>query len=406
MNFLVLIGSFSLLFVLIGWTYSALPKPHALLQPHWTRSFELYLKPHAIWLDQYKKVGANQKKLVYTLKMAAQKKQTPELVLYCIPMRDLGQSSEGGFDTYSHYRQENEQLADTIQAFTRQTGIHPILYLEPDGLSLAVQYLEDTQQSAKAQKIYEERTRVIRQLVLRYQQAGAMVYLDAAHSGWFDYSEQSIERMASALNEAGISQANGIASNISNRQKVLTTPLVAHTELHYLKRLLPRLGNTHLDVRVDTSRNGGLTHARQYYLSKDGLLIDNEVPEGRLVGHWRYQSKNDQSDILLKPFFGKTKAMSRLLKKEKYQFNKKKRLLMAPAWLDAVGDVQLGPEPTDAPPEEVKSTIQHYRYIKPPDDCDGSLNCPPGKSKSIIVANTQRKQHKKNWHLPDDLWER
>ena len=66
----------------------------------WTRSYQLYGYPHAIWLSGYESVGINQEKLANTLSQAKQKKQTPEIVIYSIPLRDLGQSSEGGFDNY------------------------------------------------------------------------------------------------------------------------------------------------------------------------------------------------------------------------------------------------------------------------------------------------------------------
>jgi hypothetical protein len=32
------------------------------------------------------------------------------------------------------------------------------------------------------------------------------------------------------------------------------------------------------------------------------------------------------------------------------------------------------------------------RFIKPPDDCDGSLNCPPGQSKYDINLQTLKLQ--------------
>ncbi len=84
--------------------------------------------------------------------------------------------------------------------------------------------------------------------------------------------------------------------------------------------------------------------------------------------------------------------LRRLLAKEKYTFNAEQSILQAPPWLDAVGDVKLGLPPTDRPPADVAGVIHRLRYIKPPDDCDGALNCPPGESKHAINADTARRQ--------------
>jgi len=212
------------------------------------------------------------------------------------------------------------------------------------------------------------------------------VYLDAAHSDWFDYTDEQVGKIAGALNDAGIAFADGLMSNVSNRQKVDSGE---RNEWHYLGRLLPLLENKNLDVVVDTSRNGGVTHPRQYWLSPNGDLIDNELSQGRLVGHWKQDS---DGQVKLYPFFGKVKALSTLLQKEKYQYNLKTAILTAPKWLDPIGDVKPGPAPTDKLSAEVASRINRLRYIKPPDDCDGAINCPPGFSKSVVNAETLKRQ--------------
>jgi len=329
------------------------------------------------------------------------------LVIYAIPMRDLGQASEGGFSNYEDYLADNRLNAQWIQRFVTNTGLHPVIYLEPDSLSLAVQNRRDQANSNESQAIYDQRVGVIRSLIGLYHQAGAKVYLDAGHSGWFDYGQEDLQRIASALNDAGIDQTDGLATNISNRQPVWVQQPQPHGEAHYLERLLPLLrqpkSNRSLDVRVDTSRNGGPTQARQYYLAPNGWLIDNERPEGRQVGYW---DTDVQGEIHFRPFFGKSRVLSRLTQKEKYQYNSRINLLTAPHWLDAVGDVQPGPSPTDQVPAPMYRVIQHYRYIKPPDDCDGALNCPPGASKQEINLNTQQRQPSEPLLLPSHGWHR
>lgn len=399
---ILLILGFSALFILLGWTWSERPRAAStMLIPTWTNSFRIYGQPHAIWLDQYTHAGVNLPVLNKTLQAAAKARQIPELVVYAIPLRDLGQSSEGGFKTDEDYLADNQQNAELIRKFVQSTGIHPVIYLEPDSIPLAVQYQRDQNGNAESRKIYTNRIRITKALIELYQAAGARVYLEAGHSGWFDYGDEDIQRIANALNEANIQQADGLATNVSNRQPVSAFQ-PEHTEAHYLRRLLPLLNSRKLDVRVDTSRNGGKTKARQYYLHPDGWLIDNEIAEGRLVGEWEPDSRGN---IFFKPFFGKKRSLLRLTDKEKYTYDSRRNVLTAPAWLDAVGDVQLGPAPTDRPPALVADVIQHYRYIKPPDDCDGALNCPPGASKQAINQETANRQGEKNWKLPANVWQ-
>lgn len=396
---ILFIFGLALLFLVIGWTWSERPRPLTLFVPTWSRSYQLYGQPHAVWLDQYKTVGANLDILNKVLKAAAKARQIPELVVYAIPMRDLGQSSEGGFATYEAYLEDNRLNAELIGKFVTATQIRPVVYLEPDSIPLAVQYRRDHNADAESKQIYADRVRVIKALIGLYRQAGAKVYLEGGHSGWFDYGDEDVQRIAAALNEAGIQQVDGLATNVSNRQPVIGFKPGERTEAHYLERLLPLLRNKTLDVRVDTSRNGGPTRARQYYLHPDGYLLDNETPKGRLVGQWQV---TPQGEILFTPFFGKSKSLSRMTGKEKYTYDSRRNILTAPAWLDATGDVQPGPVPTDTPPLAANG-IHHYRYIKPPDDCDGALNCPPGHSKHDINADTQTRQ-RADLQVPPRIW--
>ncbi|MBY0405273.1 MAG: hypothetical protein K2X66_15345, partial [Cyanobacteria bacterium] len=124
-------------------------------------------------------------------------------------------------------------------------------------------------------------------------------------------------------------------------------------------------------------------------LAPNGQLIDNESENGRMVGTWR---RDETNEYYLNPYHGPQKKLSNLLKKEKYQFNPDKMILMAPPWLDPIGDVKLGPPPTNTTPSEVSGLIHKFRYVKPPDDCDGSLNCPPGYSKHDLLEQTARMQ--------------
>lgn len=385
-----------------GWTLvdsAVMPWPPSLFVPTWTRSFQLYQQPHAVWLSEYDKVGANVPLLTRVLNAAVQAKQIPELVIYAIPLRDLGQSSEGGFSNYDDYLADNRENAKRIERFASETGLHPIVYIEPDSLPLAVQYRLDHHFNTESQQIYADRIRVIKTLISIYQAAGARTYLEAGHSDWFDYADENVQRIADALNDAGIARATGLSTNVSNRQPVTGTA-GTRNEFHYLTRLLPLLDNSHLEVRVDTSRNGGTTTARRYFLASNGQLWDSEWPSGRLVGAWKKMATATSNEVWLQPFFGKPKRLQRLIDKEKYTWDAQHSVLSAPGWLDAVGDVKLGPAPTDTPPISVRSVIQHYRYIKPPDDCDGAINCPPGASKKDTNTETAKRQPQHTSKIP------
>ncbi len=361
-----------------------------LLIPTWTRSYQLYGQPHALWLSDYDTVGTNLPLLNKIIAEAERQHKRFEIVIYGIPFRDMGQSSGGGFDTFEDYLADNQLNAKAVGDFVKRTGIQPRVYLEPDALAHAIQYREDRQSDPVSVAIYEKRIQAMQTLIQLYQSHGALVYLDTAHSDWFDYSDHQIKAMAMALNRAGIKKADGLVTNVSNRQPVTEKTGLARTtgrsEVHYLRRLLPRLENKHLDVVVDTSRNGGTTHQRHYLLKDNNQLMDNESPEGRLVGSW---STDETGERWVKPFFGPPMKFSVLTGLDKYTFSETTMTLSAPPWLDAVGDVQLGEPPTDKTGIDV---IQKFRYIKPPDDCDGSLNCPPGWSKHDLNKKTQKPQ--------------
>jgi len=114
---LVLIVTVALSALFIGLSCFALSQPSPLFRPVWTVSYRLYQQPHAVWLDQYAYPGVNLPLLKKTLNMAQRQKKVPELVIYAIPLRDLGQSSEGGFASMADYWADNEQNAGAIRQF-------------------------------------------------------------------------------------------------------------------------------------------------------------------------------------------------------------------------------------------------------------------------------------------------
>jgi hypothetical protein len=372
--------------------------------PFWTRSYQLYRQPHAVWLSGYEYIGVNLPTLKQTLEAGLAQKKRPEIVVYGIPYRDMGQSSAGGFDTYAMYFADNDRNAAAIKAFMDKGGKAPRVYLEPDAMGHAIQYRKDRDFDAVSEELYRVRVAAMNRLVDQYKAVGALVYLDAAHSDWFDYTDEQVRDMADVLNASGMARAHGVATNISNRQTAAGP--AERTEVHYLKRLLPKLNHPNPDVVMDTSRNGGPTHQRHYWLADNGDMVDNETPSGRWVGRWE---KLGTSDKVLKPLFGKAMKVSVLTGLDKFSYDASKHILSAPKWLDPVGDVKLGPPPTD---NTGHAEINRYRYIKPPDDCDGALNCPSridehasSNSKHDVWAETANHPNQQRYTDPR-LWHR
>jgi Glycosyl hydrolases family 6 len=380
---------------LLGWT-----GPNSMVQaidqtiPTASSSYLKYNRPHALWLTADQKVGDNVGPLYQYLTLSQQQQRRPEVVIYFIPERDLGESSEGGFATFEQYFAENRLLANTIAQYGKRSKLKPRVYLEPDALGHAISFQRQRQYDSRSVRTYEQRTQAMRQLVGLYQQAGGLVYLDIAHSQWMS-TPDDVQAMADTLKASGITQAHGLVTNISNRQPV-TLPagqVMGRTEWGYVQELMAALPAQPLDVVIDTSRNGGTTRPRQYYLAPDGRLFDNQTVPPRLVGLWRKDPATGET--WFHPFYGQAKAMTRLLTREKYTFDKAKQVLTAPAWLDPIGDVKVGPLPTDNPgglASPRPGVHVRFRDVKPPDDCDGSLNCPPGQSKSWIIKQTEALQ--------------
>ncbi len=378
-----------------------LQKP--LLKPVWTSSYERTQQPHAIWLDQFTSVGVNQPKLKQVLLAAEAQQAVPSMVIYCIPQRDVGQASAGGFSSEENYLAENKQLADQIARFVKKNHIAPEVYLEPDSLGHALGLAVKGNGA-----LLSQRTSLLQKVSELYSTAGAQVYLDATHSGWFDYSDQDIRSLANALKQSGVEKVTGIVSNISNRQALGSNhpneTLLPQTEAHFIQRLLAALPtsrrpvpknstqNSTYEVVIDTSRCGDPQNPprftpRQYWLAPDGRVLDNQPgPDKqiryRLVGQWEGDFQKPET-LTIKPLLDDPQTMSNLLIYQQYQWDGQRRVLTAPLWLDPIGDVQIGPIPSNRTGYELVG-ITKFRFIKPPDESDGALNYRPGESKTKI----------------------
>ena len=152
----------------------------------------------------------------------------PMLVAYNIPDRDCGNHSSGGAADFTQYQIWVDGFADGL-------GNGPaFIVLEPDALAL----------NGCAGS---ERNDAINDAVVTIKQecSSCQVYLDAGHSNWV-----SAPDMADRLQDAGVFQADGLATNVSNYNTTAA-------EEAYGQAVLAELGNRpDLGQVIDVSRNG------------------------------------------------------------------------------------------------------------------------------------------------------
>jgi len=149
--------------------------------------------------------------------------RTGVLTVYAVPGRDCGSYSAGGLSPAA-YRTWVRAVADGLR------GTRTAVVLEPDALA---------QLGACEQG---DRLGLLRDATAVLADAGAVVYLDAGHSGWV-----APDVMAARLREAGVDRARGFATNVSNFRTTAD-------ERAYGERVSQLLGGK--SFVVDTSRNG------------------------------------------------------------------------------------------------------------------------------------------------------
>lgn len=155
---------------------------------------------------------------------------TPVLVAYNIPGRDCGNYSAGGEKDARSYGSWIRSFAAGLQ------GKRAIVVLEPDAIA-GMDCLSSQGQA--------DRLAILRDAVSVLKGANALVYVDAGHAKW-----KSPEIMAARLAQAGISQADGFALNVSNY-------VSTSANISYGEKISAKVGGKHF--LIDTSRNGAAT---------------------------------------------------------------------------------------------------------------------------------------------------
>ena len=182
-------------------------------------------QPAATWLVPEKfPLDTVQADVAAIADAAAEAGQEPVFVIYGIPDRDCGNHSSGGLSE-TDYPVWVSAIATALS--TRAS----VVIIEPDALALASECGNAPQRVAQ-----------IQQGVTSFASTVATVYLDAGHSDWIDAAT-----MADLLNQAGVQQVRGFATNVSNYN-------TSAAEQKFGEAVSALTNGAHFIV--DTSRNG------------------------------------------------------------------------------------------------------------------------------------------------------
>lgn len=357
-----------------------------LLLPTFSRSYQQTKKPHAIWLASAEQ-DANVALLNTILTLSQQQKAIPELVLYTIPNRDLGQASQGGTLDGKTYLVHNRELATIIQLFIVKTDSHPVIYLEPDSIAHLLPAVYKRTPDRYPSWV-NERLWLLKQSVELFKHAGCKVFLDAGHGEWVA-TEQQRTSLVDLLIQAGLQHATGLVSNISNFQPIVAPKGNTTGEANYLKNLSKRIRKVapalNLQLMVDSSRSlpperySQLT-PRKFSLNPNGSLWEQNLDSTllRRIGHWQGNA-NMLEEAELFPEFGVAKNCKQLVANQGYTLLGNE--LTAPLWLDPL--LPSGKTPLGVLPPQRKIEGVETRWIKPPDEADGCLPYKAGDSVSL-----------------------
>lgn len=191
-------------------------------------------QPQARWLSTFNPSTVRAEVSGY-VNAANAVNQIPVLSVYEITNRDCGGASAGGAPDLTQYQ-------SWVSAFAGALGSQTvIIVLETDSLAL-VTCLNATELAARNQAL-NTATQTI-----KAANPNARVYLDGGHSAWNSAAVQ-----AARLRDAGVQNADGFFTNVSNYQPTAS-------EASYGRAIIAELGRLGVPGKrqiIDTSRNGG-----------------------------------------------------------------------------------------------------------------------------------------------------
>ncbi|HZJ67911.1 MAG TPA: glycoside hydrolase family 6 protein, partial [Kofleriaceae bacterium] len=233
--------------------------------------------PNAIWLDSISKVSRLTMFLDDALQQQVAKNQAvvPIFVIYDLPDRDCAAlASNGELSTAANgvQRYKSEYIDPIAAAFAAHPHQRIVAIIEPDSLGNLATNLS-VPRCAGAAAAYRES---IAYALNRLAMANTFLYVDAAHSGWLGWTNnttaiaQIFQQVLTAA--GGADRVRGFISNVANYTVLeATTELFdyqgnpCHDELCYVQNLgaaLSATGITGKGFLIDTSRNGrgGIRH--------------------------------------------------------------------------------------------------------------------------------------------------
>jgi endoglucanase len=161
--------------------------------------------PQAVWLTGGTPSQVNAT-VTSTLQEANAERALPVLVLYNIPGRDCGSYSAGGAENTADY----ETWIDAIAAAIGSQKV--LIVLEPDSLAdLPSDCGYNPTQVNVPQATADRYTQINYAVTTLEAGSQTLVYIDAGNSHW-----QAVPIMAARLAQAGIQQAQGFFTNVSN----------------------------------------------------------------------------------------------------------------------------------------------------------------------------------------------
>jgi endoglucanase len=184
-------------------------------------------QPTAIWLGEWLTAEKMPEVLGEYIREAEDAGTTLVFVPYAIPNRDCGGLSAGGLE-YDEYGPWAQALAKQLE------GTGAVMIVEPDSLAMLF--------SEKCAGEEARRLPLIKGAVDAFGAAGLTSYLDAGNNNWIPE-----RRMAEMLVSAGVENARGFFTNVSNFYRV-------DEEREYGEALSALLGGKRFVV--DVSRNG------------------------------------------------------------------------------------------------------------------------------------------------------
>ncbi len=188
----------------------------------------LAAQPTAVWLTPEEfGVGEVGPAVTALADEARQQSAILTLVVYGLPERDCGQYSAGGLPP-ADYPVWTTEIGEALRA---ASDVHAIVVLEPDSLALAPECGNVDERTAQLRAAIED-LQFRRRLGLPRRRA-----LELA----------PVDQMADLLRQAGVQDARGFATNVSNYYD-------SDAEIDYAHRLSDALGGSH--AVIDTSRNG------------------------------------------------------------------------------------------------------------------------------------------------------